>query len=431
MRRLLCALVLCVACTDSRNPLAPPARVPSQRALLAVLSCAATIPRPGVITGFTCTPAHVHTTATGARSTHAEDVIVGRQNVDVTLKFTGTTFGSSLVSTNVTVTNLLSQPMGTTDGVTTTATGTEVFFLSGPTVTNGSGLSQSVSIANADGTCNCTNFMQSYFKYTPFIPAGGTSAAKAWQFNVSAVFGSIESFTFQVEIDAALPAEASARRWTVLRQGLTGSSVNGVWEHTPTDIYAVGNATGSTNTILHNDGTGWSFVNTGLSLPFGYQSVYGVSGTDLWTVGGGALNLFTVADDGEIWRNTGIWGAMTSGTSGALYAINGSSTTDVWSVGAAGTVLHFDGTTWTTQTSGVATALRGVYAAVPGTAVADVYAVGDNGVVLHTNGASSASWLAMPAPAAVSTNQFLTVFGTSTTNVYVGGANGVVMVGTQ
>ncbi len=51
-------------------------------------------------------------------------------------------------------------------------------------------------------------------------------------------------------------------------------------------------------------------------------------------------------------------------------------------VGANGTVVHFDGTQWTAQQSGVTEHLFRVW----GTGPTDVFAVGDHGLVLHRAG---------------------------------------------
>lgn len=66
---------------------------------------------------------------------------------------------------------------------------------------------------------------------------------------------------------------------------------------------------------------------------------------------------------------------------GQLRGVWGSSATDVFAVGFAGTILHHDGSTWSRQTSGVTQRLNAVW----GTAGNDVYAAGD-GVVLRYNG---------------------------------------------
>jgi hypothetical protein len=109
-----------------------------------------------------------------------------------------------------------------------------------------------------------------------------------------------------------------------------------------------------------------------------------------------------------------------------LNAVSGSSATDVWVAGASGTMLHYNGSSWSPATSGTSVALHGVWADTPpGSYTADVYAVGDNGTVQHGNGSVI---LAMPTTV---TSPLRTVFGTSSTNVYVGGDVGVVLWGTQ
>jgi len=108
--------------------------------------------------------------------------------------------------------------------------------------------------------------------------------------------------------------------------------------------------------------------------------------------------------------------------------VYGSSATDIYAVGSNGSVLHNTGgnSAWTSQTSGTAATLRGVWADAAGTGYsADAYAVGDNGTVQHYNGST---WLNMPAPV---TTRFRSVVGTSATNLYVVGDNGVVLLGTQ
>ena len=63
----------------------------------------------------------------------------------------------------------------------------------------------------------------------------------------------------------------------------------------------------------------------------------------------------------------------------ALRAIWGTSYWDVWAVGAAGTILHQNGTGWQTATSGTTQDLAGVWASDSD----DVWAVGEFGVILH------------------------------------------------
>ena len=63
----------------------------------------------------------------------------------------------------------------------------------------------------------------------------------------------------------------------------------------------------------------------------------------------------------------------------ALLGVWGSSSSDVFVVGSAGTILHYDGNVWTTMTSGT----TGIIGSVWGSSPSDVFAVGNNGLILH------------------------------------------------
>src|SRR5439155_7651673 len=114
--------------------------------------------------------------------------------------------GTQTFSSNVTVENLIAQPMNTADGTTPDAGDIKVFFNSGPTVTGGTG---AVSVANADGTGTFTATGQDYFIYSSgaVLASGATTAAKPWQFTVPT---SVSTFTFEVFVTTRLPDETSA-----------------------------------------------------------------------------------------------------------------------------------------------------------------------------------------------------------------------------
>ena len=65
-----------------------------------------------------------------------------------------------------------------------------------------------------------------------------------------------------------------------------------------------------------------------------------------------------------------------------LNGIHGTSATDIWAVGDAGTMLHWDGATWKLVPSLSGTNLRGVW----GNAANNFYAVGDGGFIQHWDG---------------------------------------------
>ncbi|MDB4948602.1 MAG: large protein [Gemmatimonadetes bacterium] len=192
-------VLLAAACTDAVLP-APPVAP----AGMAMAVCVVNVPAAT----FACTDPRV--ARAGAPGVHA-DRILGGQDVYVRLASSGTAYdaGTEVLSSNVTVQNLLQQQMGTPDG--STVTGVKVFFHSGPVVVTGSG---SVSVKNADGTGLFTSNDQPYFDYNEILTPYQISSSHAWQFNVSP---GVTSFTFTVYVSAALSNESGAlldRVWT-------------------------------------------------------------------------------------------------------------------------------------------------------------------------------------------------------------------------
>lgn len=108
-------------------------------------------------------------------------------------------------------------------------------------------------------------------------------------------------------------------------------------------------------------------------------------------------------------RATGF--ALTSvGTTQTLIDAWASGPDDVFVVGAAGTIIRWNGTAWSPMTSSTTQMLRAVW----GTGPSDVFAAGDNGTVLRWNGSS---WAAM-TPSPTTTEVFTGLWGTANDNVY-------------
>ena len=111
--------------------------------------------------------------------------------------------------------------------------------------------------------------------------------------------------------------------------------------------------------------------------------------------------------------NSGNWTSMTSNTGKILYAVWGSSSTDVFAVGQDGTILHYDGSGWTAMDSGFTYDLYGVW----GSSSSDIYAVGYGGTILHCDGTE---WTIMIQD--VIHEHFQDVWGSCATDVFaVGG----------
>ena len=84
-----------------------------------------------------------------------------------------------IFSLNASITNLLAQPIGTTDGTTTDSSAVRAFFSSGPFASGGQ---PAPSPSPIRGVGVFQGDTVPFFQYTPFIPAGATSAVENWQF---------------------------------------------------------------------------------------------------------------------------------------------------------------------------------------------------------------------------------------------------------
>jgi hypothetical protein len=108
----------------------------------------------------------------------------------------------------------------------------------------------------------------------------------------------------------------------------------------------------------------------------------------------------------------------------ALKAVWGTSKDDVWAVGSGGTIVHYDGSTWSASTSGLTNTFNAVWASGPD----DVYVVSTNTVLLHGTGvhggpASAATWTPMPAPIAFGAALINAVWGSSASDVRIAGTS--------
>jgi hypothetical protein len=180
-------------------------------------------------------------------------------------------------------------------------------------------------------------------------------------------------------------------------QGIMCPGFQAVWNTSPADVFAVGDA----GMIAHYDGTNWNQQTSGTTKQL--SGVWGV---------GPAGAVFAVGAAGTIMFYDGsTWSSQTSGTTQPLYAVWGTSANDVFAVGGAGTVLHFDGTAWTAQNSGTTQSLYGIW----GSAGNSVFAVGDASTILHYDGTN---WT--PQTTAASMN-LRGIGGSSPTNVFAVG----------
>src|SRR5262249_22816365 len=154
-----------------------------------------------------------------------KNVIVGKQNIYVTLALSGFAYNTTthVFSFNGTVQNLMTQPIGTKDGSTIADGGVDVFFINGPFVACGSG---TVSpICTSTGTF--TSSGQPYYQYGQIIKPDSVSATKQWQFQLST---NVCGFNFFVEVSGDMPFEKGVLLWTPIHQGVSGNQLTSVWQ---------------------------------------------------------------------------------------------------------------------------------------------------------------------------------------------------------
>jgi hypothetical protein len=183
--------------------------------------------------------------------------------------------------------------------------------------------------------------------------------------------------------------------WT---ESISGAATfNAVWGASATDVYAVG--TGAT--IVHYDGSTWTPVANPGTGSFG-------------AVWGGGGHVFA-AGTSIVHANGGAFATTTTPLATTVRGLWGSAGDDVFAVGDAGVILHWDGVSWT-QMIASTTALHGV----GGSGAAEVIAVGDGGVISRYTGAG---WATANSP--VATMVLRDVWATAPNDVIAVGAEGV------
>jgi hypothetical protein len=242
--------------------------------------------------------------------------------------------------------------------------------------------------------------------------------------SINGVWGSSGSDVFAVVFDSTVyPYSCKILHY----DGSTWSSMYwndneglfGVWGSSGNDVFFVGffiddyympNAMYLYYLIVHYSDLGWSIIYSGPgSICFIYlKGVWGSSGSDVFAVG----QYNTI-----LHYNGSAWSSMTSGTTNGLKGVWGSSGSDVFAVGNSGTILHYNGSAWSSMASGTTTNLYGVW----GSSGSDVFAVGYSGTILHYNGSA---WSSM---ASGTTTNLYGVWGSSGSDVFAVGNSGTIL----
>jgi hypothetical protein len=147
-----------------------------------------------------------------------------------------------------------------------------------------------------------------------------------------------------------------------------------------------------------------------------WRAIKEQTGSSAWLSGvwaSSASDVFVVGNQGTILHFNGVtWSPQLSGTSETLFAVWGSSPSDVFAVGEKGVVLRYDGVTWGPHPSPTTGRLSGLW----GTSPTDLYAVGLG--VFHYDGSA---WKQV----ASSTSALNAIWGSSASEVFVVGSDEV------
>lgn len=198
-KRMVISVTLVLVATACANdtPVTSPAEVVQQEpaeptaalGITASVTCAANV----ALAELACGKAPV---VSGEGDSGPQLVTLGGQGVFVELVSSNVSYdgGTQIFQADVQVANLISQGLGSADGLT--ITGIRVFFHSGPSVTSGTG---TVTVANADSTGTFTASNQPVHTYDVFLPYFYISPAKTWLWNVPPT---VDTFVFEVFVDA-------------------------------------------------------------------------------------------------------------------------------------------------------------------------------------------------------------------------------------
>lgn len=137
--------------------------------------------------------------------------------------------------------------------------------------------------------------------------------------------------------------------------------------------YTAGGNPGGTGAIRHYDGTNW--VRDVSLAPNTFYGIAGSSGSDIWAVG----------DAGTVWQSAGgSWQAQSSGLTTTFGSVSAYDLQNVWAAGLAGALLRYNGTYFSPVNIGTNNPLGAVLAV----GASDVWVVGSGGGSWHYTGSN-------------------------------------------
>ena len=210
---------------------------------------------------------------------------------------------------------------------------------------------------------------------------------------------------------AASSQACSSAGWCWEHPSPTGNDLSAILVRSASDVWVAG----WFGTLLHWDGNSWaqSRVGSDYLWALSAEPASGPAPGTVWVVGAGGLAA----------RFTGqAWGTTNTATQVVLRGVSAVGPDQVYAVGEAGTVLYWDGQSWTprvlTDASGAET--RDLLA-VWGSSPDDVWIGGSGGALWHKQGSG---W-SKPVPG--SSNAWSGIAGSSASNVWMINDSGALM----
>jgi hypothetical protein len=190
--------------------------------------------------------------------------------------------------------------------------------------------------------------------------------------------------------------------WITDQDPSTPGGLVDVWPDPLGDVYAI--QAYSNGGLYHRSSAGvWTLLAGSLDNAV---RVWGSALNDIWIATNSGL---------EHWDGIGPGTTLCATCATRMWALSGTSASDVFAVGDSGSILHWNGAAWTAMTSNATGFLDDVFAV----SASDVHVVGYNGVYLHYNGVAWTPSIVPPG------SDLYGVWATSDHDVFVIGGNGM------
>lgn len=212
-------------------------------------------------------------------------------------------------------------------------------------------------------------------------PAAGVSTG----YFVYAIWGADTNNVWAAAYDGTTSFKSTILKWNGSAWSAQATGVDAmfrsIWGSSTTDVWAVGAATSGTAALVyHFNGTSWSSVTIpSVTTLF---AVWGIDANNVWAVGAASSGTHSslIKWDGTSWSNFSVTGLPGKTTTGTLRGITGTSANNIYIVSDTnGFASRWDGTTWTTETTGTSNSFNGLWINSDGTRL--VASSGAGGVV--------------------------------------------------